>query len=352
MGHVTRQMPYEVNYLCRSNWGRQGHLSKTHIFLVKVAPASFCWQCCSISAASISALLGVLIDHPWAVAATALLVLSTLPLSALRWGLILRVLGAPLPFMPLFHIQCIAMLSNQFLLGPGKRRCSARRLCLAGASRPDSGCRRVDRGRSGDRPVGAGCSRWPGDRAPMAAAPSSDGVPGVADAGGARFRHRVPRRDSAGRRAFGDPLALSSAGSLSALLSRCWSAPNGRSWRFIVARSFFSSRFFWHFIGHAVSVVAFTILALPMGIGSMTASDYATAVPLAFMVNAVPLTAGGLGVGEAAFDQLCRWLEPFSTGAAYASIFFAYRAVSTVVFLVGLVSLVVYRFEAASDAPE
>ncbi len=101
-----------------------------------------------------------------------------------------------------------------------------------------------------------------------------------------------------------------------------------------------------------MGVAAFTILALPIGIGSMTAGDYATAVPLAFMVNAVPLTAGGLGVGEAAFDQLCRWLEPLSTGAAYASIFFAYRAVSTVVFLVGLISLVVYRFEAATDRPE
>ena len=68
---------------------------------------------------------------------------------------------------------------------------------------------------------------------------------------------------------------------------------------------------------------------LAHGIGSMTASDYATAVPLAFMVNAAPLTAGSLGVGEAAFDQLCRWIEPVTTGTAYA-----YRAVSTVVFLV------------------
>src|SRR5262245_50001117 len=62
--------------------------------------------------------LTVLLGRPWSVAAAGLLVLITLPLAALRWGIILRLLGASLPFVPLLHIQCIATVTNQFLLGP------------------------------------------------------------------------------------------------------------------------------------------------------------------------------------------------------------------------------------------
>jgi glycosyltransferase 2 family protein len=71
-------------------------------------------------------------------------------------------------------------------------------------------------------------------------------------------------------------------------------------------------------------------------------------VPLTLLANALPLTPSGIGVGEAAFDQICRWLEPTPSGAAYSSIFFAFRLVSTLTCIPGLVSLAVYRNSARS----
>ena len=293
--------------------------------------------------------LGALLDHPWAVAATALLTLSTLPLSAVRWGLILRVLGAPLPFMPLFHVQCIAMLSNQFLLGPASAdavrgvyvwRALGGRTAVVAASIV------------ADRAIGllglvvlAGlviAVRWP--QLHHLAAFRVLLMPVVVGFAIAFVGVVLLIVAPSAIRWLNRPLAhYPGAVTLLGRAERTLAAVHRRPLVPFVALLI-------ALLGHTVSVVAFTILALPIGIGSMTAGDYATAVPLAFMVNAVPLTAGGLGVGEVAFDQLCRWIEPVTTGAAYASVFFAYRAVSTAVSLVGLVSLFGYRAEAASDA--
>jgi uncharacterized membrane protein YbhN (UPF0104 family) len=77
--------------------------------------------------------------------------------------------------------------------------------------------------------------------------------------------------------------------------------------------------------------------------------DYMFAVPLTLIVNALPLTPSGIGVGEAAFDQICRWLEPTPSGAAYSSIFFAFRVVSMLTCIPGLISLAIYRNTARSE---
>jgi uncharacterized membrane protein YbhN (UPF0104 family) len=74
------------------------------------------------------------------------------------------------------------------------------------------------------------------------------------------------------------------------------------------------------------------------------------AVPLTLVANALPLTPSGLGVGEAAFDQICRWLEPTPSGAAYSSIFFAFRLVSTLTCIPGLISLAIYRNAAGAGS--
>src|SRR3990172_10836151 len=58
-----------------------------------------------------------LAEQPAAVAVAALLILSTLIFAAIRWSIILRVLGLPLPLLSLLHIQNIATFAGQFLLG-------------------------------------------------------------------------------------------------------------------------------------------------------------------------------------------------------------------------------------------
>jgi len=97
-----------------------------------------------------------------------------------------------------------------------------------------------------------------------------------------------------------------------------------------------------------LAAFAVAVLAETLKIGALSVADYMFAVPLTLLANALPLTPSGIGVGEAAFDQICRWLEPTPSGAAYSSIFFAFRLVSTLTCIPGLVSLAVYRNSARS----
>jgi hypothetical protein len=94
---------------------------------------------------------------------------------------------------------------------------------------------------------------------------------------------------------------------------------------------------------HACVVAGVVAIAAAVRIGRLTAADYMFAVPLTLVANSVPLTPNGLGVGEAAFDQICRWLEATPSGAAYSSIFFALRAISMLACLPGFVSFALYR---------
>ena len=93
-----------------------------------------------------------------------------------------------------------------------------------------------------------------------------------------------------------------------------------------------------------LAVLGVLVLAEAINIGELRGADYILAVPLTLVVNALPLTPSGIGVGEAAFDQICRWLESTPSGAAYSSIFFAFRVVSTLLCIPGLVSLAFYRY--------
>jgi glycosyltransferase 2 family protein len=96
-------------------------------------------------------------------------------------------------------------------------------------------------------------------------------------------------------------------------------------------------------VTQVLTVFAMVVLAQAIEIGTLTVADYMFAVPLTLIVNALPLTPSGIGVGEAAFDQICRWLEPAPSSAAYSSIFFAFRVVSTLTCIPGLISLAIYR---------
>ena len=92
------------------------------------------------------------------------------------------------------------------------------------------------------------------------------------------------------------------------------------------------------------------LLTAALKIGTLGAADMVLVTPLTLAVNALPLTPNGIGIGEAAFDQICHWLEPVPTSAAYSSIFFAYRIISTLTCLPGVVSLALYRKGARSKA--
>src|SRR5215472_7174800 len=54
---------------------------------------------------------------PWAIVACIALLLLTLPVAAIRWGILLRALGASIPFLNLLHFVAIGVLTNVLLLG-------------------------------------------------------------------------------------------------------------------------------------------------------------------------------------------------------------------------------------------
>lgn len=78
---------------------------------------------------------------------------------------------------------------------------------------------------------------------------------------------------------------------------------------------------------------------------------YAIAAVFSLLANAVPLSPGGIGIGEAAFDQVCRLLEAAPSAAPYGTIFFAFRIVLTLVNLYGVVPFILYRHRQAVAAP-
>src|SRR5262249_56329633 len=96
-------------------------------------------------------------------------------------------------------------------------------------------------------------------------------------------------------------------------------------------------------LANLAPLFAFVLIALNLHIGDLNSLDYLVAAPLSMVANMLPFTPGGLGIGEAAFDHLCQWLDPMPGAAPYARIFFAVRAVSMITLLVRLVSFVFHR---------
>lgn len=96
------------------------------------------------------------------------------------------------------------------------------------------------------------------------------------------------------------------------------------------------------FVIHILTITGFLLIARNLAVGDVTLLDVAVAAPLAMVANILPFTPGGLGVGEAAFEQICRWLAP-AFSAPYASIFFAFRAVSLVMLIPGAIAFVTHQ---------
>jgi uncharacterized membrane protein YbhN (UPF0104 family) len=94
---------------------------------------------------------------------------------------------------------------------------------------------------------------------------------------------------------------------------------------------------------HALSVAAIVVIAGSLSIGVLGPADYLIVAPLSVFVNALPVTPGGLGVGEAAFGQLAALLEEAPTGAAYATAFLIYRGIAIAAGLPGVVAYLIYR---------
>jgi uncharacterized protein (TIRG00374 family) len=88
---------------------------------------------------------------------------------------------------------------------------------------------------------------------------------------------------------------------------------------------------------------AIVLLAHGYGAGGLQPIDFANAGVLALLSSALPVTPGGIGVGEGTFAFLCYAWETVRTSLPYGTIFFGYRLSLTVIAAFGSVAFVTYR---------
>lgn len=278
---------------------------------------------------------------PTVVATVAVLAFGTVPLNAFRWKLILHALKVRIPFVSLLHIQCIGTAFNQILFGPVSadvvrglyawRTLGERASAIAVSLVIDRIIGLIGLLIIGDAVIALRLRRVmevPELAAlliPFAIASAAFVAVGAAALIAPGILNRI-RRLVSGRRRIAD------------LLVSC----HDMSVQFRQRPGTLAATLLVTIVGHLFAISALVLIACQLKIGTLSAADYFTASPLAHLVNALPLTPGGLGVGETAFDRICNWLGG-SSGIAYASVFFAYRAITTLVFLLGFISFVIYK---------
>jgi glycosyltransferase 2 family protein len=285
---------------------------------------------------------------PSAVVTCVALLFLALPLAALRWGILLRALGVSIPFVNLFHFVAIGVLTNVFFLGNAGGD-AIRALYAWRAVGRSAG--RVAASVLADRvfsllgvlfiPLVFSLSNWHRmEQVPaLAALGTSIIVTVAACVAGACVLFAAPRLTrSLVAHLTRWPRVANLLVQVRGLILMLWTNPHWLLAAFALALA-----------TQLLTVFAVLVLAEAIKIGVLSAADYMFAVPLTLIVNALPLTPSGIGVGEAAFDQICRWLEPTPSGAAYSSIFFAFRVVSTLICIPGLISLAIYRNTARSE---
>lgn len=78
-------------------------------------------------------------------------------------------------------------------------------------------------------------------------------------------------------------------------------------------------------VGQSLEILALLWIASNLSIHVLPFEAYFIAGPWAWLANILPVSPGGLGVGEAAFDQVCKWLSPGNATVAFGTIFLINR---------------------------
>lgn len=94
---------------------------------------------------------------------------------------------------------------------------------------------------------------------------------------------------------------------------------------------------------HGFSIVALIIIAAAILPETLSGADLAIAAPISLFMNSLPITPGGIGVGEGAFDTICRMLAGNEDGTPYGNVFLGYRAASIIASLPAIFLYIKYR---------
>ncbi|MGN7613307.1 lysylphosphatidylglycerol synthase transmembrane domain-containing protein [Magnetococcales bacterium HHB-1] len=98
----------------------------------------------------------------------------------------------------------------------------------------------------------------------------------------------------------------------------------------------------------AAIVGTLLMIAHAMGFFQLIFTDYLFVSSWTWVANMVPLSPGGLGIGEAVFDQLCHWIDPMATLVPYGTAYLSLRILLSVSTLPGFLVYLFYRNEVQS----
>lgn len=99
---------------------------------------------------------------------------------------------------------------------------------------------------------------------------------------------------------------------------------------------------------HVLALGGIAALGIWSGIGHLDWAGYALAGAVSMLANVLPLTPGGIGVGELAFAYVCRLLSGDGV-SPFATILFVFRALTGLVSLYGALVFTFYRNTGSSS---
>jgi uncharacterized protein (TIRG00374 family) len=283
-----------------------------------------------------------LLGRPVLLAVVAALIFCTLLLVALRWRILLAAQGIVLPFRQIYHICAIGAFSGAFL--PGAVGGDALRFIYLSAAVPRH---RTIIGVTllSDRllgvaglvmvAIGALALQWRTVAASPIVAPFALSIIcgfAVAVAVGGLLLIVLDRLPVDDWKLQSRGLILRLLGTVIDVMTLYRRSPGS----LIVG---FALSVFIQLCSAFVVVLLAEAMNLSNSIGPL---QYALAASISILASAIPITPGGLGVGEGAFQHLCQLLSD-SSQAPFASAFFAFRGLSVAVLLVAIPSLIVYR---------
>lgn len=283
--------------------------------------------------------VGKLGDEPLALGGAVLLLFATLPIAALRWQILLRSQGITLPFLKTLQIILSSQFFNTVLPG-GAGGDLVRGMYLWNA---------LPSGRTlgllsivADRIVGVSGLVSLGAAAIIlhpselgTAITVATGILALGVAGGVVTGALYSRRIAGILRRRGSRLGAR----LGSIVEEVGQALRlyRRFWRHVLACWALSLVLF------AFAAAGLLIIADVLQIGNLSNLDYVVAWVWSLIANAVPVTPGGIGIGESAFASLSLALEKVPSGAPYATVFLAYRGVLVIATLPGLIAYLTYR---------
>lgn len=277
-------------------------------------------------------------DHPWLLALALVLCLATIPISALRWHILLRSQGLPLHFWNTTRIVAVGAFFATFLPGSaGGDLVRGVYIYQASHGRRTSALLSIFI----DRLIGLTAFVIFGVAATLTRPWQSYGIfeysifafAGLFAIGIAvlfLFGHRIARlinRIFTGR-----------SHRLAAIIDDAGEALHqyAREWRRVLVCLAIS------LLIVLIIAVIVVIIADASEFGGLTPVEYGIAGVYAMIANSLPFTPGGLGIGEGAFASACVALEPSVTGIPYGTVFLVLRCVIVLSTLPGLFAYLFY----------